>query len=238
MAKVFPSVGQKSLRRARNAIFRGVAPADWGNLYRLTPFSDAYGLDRGESMDRPYIDSFIDSHSSDIRGAVLEVRDDRYTKRYGGERVESSTILDIDPSNPDANLIADLGAAGSLPKEAFDCLILTQTLQLVRELPVALMNSWSSLRPGGCLLLSMPSICRLDPTWGPEGDYWRYTSAGMRHLLETALNPAEMEIEAFGNLLVSVAFLFGLSYGEIDPADHQISDPSFPIVVCARASKP
>ncbi len=48
---------------------------NWGELRRLTPISDVWGLDRGRPLDRYYIESFLERHRGDIRGRVLEVKD-------------------------------------------------------------------------------------------------------------------------------------------------------------------
>ena len=37
-------------------------------------------------MDRHYIERFLAQHAVDVQGRVLEVGDDAYTRRFGGER--------------------------------------------------------------------------------------------------------------------------------------------------------
>jgi hypothetical protein len=62
----------------------------FGDLRRLTPISRSFGYDRGQPIDRYYIANFLGRHSGDIRGHVLEIGDDRYTRRFGGDRVTHS----------------------------------------------------------------------------------------------------------------------------------------------------
>ena len=86
----------------------------WGSLRRTTPLSRSWGYDRGTPIDRAYIEQFLASHSEDVRGACLEVLNADYTHRFGGERVTSSDVLDINPANTAATIVADLGEPDSL----------------------------------------------------------------------------------------------------------------------------
>ena len=119
------------------------------SLRRLEPISDVYGMDRGLPIDRSYIEAFLIENKSSITGFVLEMGFPQYTRGIGQDRVQTSFVLDIDPSNIQANIIADLDQANSLPEAKFDCFILTQTLQYVRNPLVALDNAQRSLKVGG-----------------------------------------------------------------------------------------
>lgn len=59
------------------------------------PLTSDWGFSRGLPVDRPYIEAFLERHAADIRGRVLEVGDDSYTRRFGGERVTQRDVLDI-----------------------------------------------------------------------------------------------------------------------------------------------
>jgi hypothetical protein len=97
------------------------------------PLSDQYGFDRGTPVDRRYIEAFLRVRRDAIQGRVLEVQDNTYTTRFGSDRVFESVVVDIDSRNPRATLIADLQQVGSLRREAYDCIVLTQTLHLLRH---------------------------------------------------------------------------------------------------------
>lgn len=101
----------------------------WGNLRRLRPFSDRYGYDRGTPIERYYIERFLSEHAQRIRANVLEVKDARYTRRFG--RGTRPHVVDNDRDNRDADLHADLNVPGSLPVGSFDCVILTQVLHFL-----------------------------------------------------------------------------------------------------------
>ena len=135
----------------------------------LEPLSDHYGFDRGTPLDRHYIEAFLAEQSEAIRGSVLEVQDDAYARAFGGGRVSTTTVVDIDGANERATLIADLSKPASLPAAAYDCIILTQTLHLVRRPGLCVENCYRGLRPGGTLLATAPSLGRVSPTY-PNAD--------------------------------------------------------------------
>lgn len=233
-----PESWKRLLRRGRGVAKRSIGRPEWGTLRRRAPFSDSYGLDRGTSVDRPYIDAFIAHHAEDIRGTVLELLDSRYTDQFGKDRVHDSQILDINPDNRQATIVADLGEPNSLPAETFDCFVLTQTLHFVADLEAGLMNAWTTIKSGGSILISMPVVSRLDPTMGHERDFWRLTPAGLGYILKRTLPDADIHVEGHGNLVTSVAFLYGLAAEELSEADYRLDDPHFPLVACARVVKP
>ena len=133
-------------RRSNRERAREKRPWDMGRLRRTTPVS-SWGADRGGSIDRVYIERFLEQHRADIRGRVLEVQDDNYTRRYG-VRVEQVEILDARPGNPKATVVADLTDAPELASDAFDCVILTQTLFLVYDVQAALRTVQRDSCPG------------------------------------------------------------------------------------------
>ena len=208
----------------------------WGTFRRARPFSDCYGWDRGLPVDRFYIERFLDSVREDIHGDVLEVRDAGYTQRFGGERVGHAHVVDIDAANPNATMVADLCERGSLPAGRFDCVILTQTLHLVRDDGAAIDNVWRALRPGGTLLLSVPCLSRIDHD-DPEADLWRFTPRGLEKRLRERCPGGEVAVEGHGNVLAGVAFWAGVAVEEVRPAQLAEDDPFFPIVGCARVAK-
>ncbi len=114
--------------RWRRRLRRFRRPAWLGSIRRTTPLSDHWGRDRGTPVDRYYIEQFLAAERQAIRGRVLEVLNAEYTERFG-VGVERSDVLDIDPSNTSATIVADLATADDVPSEAFDCIVLTQTLQ-------------------------------------------------------------------------------------------------------------
>src|SRR3954452_4001038 len=108
------------------------------DLDRTSPISRTFGYDRDGPVDRYYIEGFLGRHRDDIRGRVLEIGDDAYTRAYGGTQVARRDVLHVHPGNPSATFVGDLAGGNDLPSDAFDCVILTQTLQLVYDVRAAL----------------------------------------------------------------------------------------------------
>lgn len=206
----------------------------FGRLPR-EPLSDHYGLDRGTPVDRQYVEAFLQARRAGIRGSVLEVQDNAYTTRYGGDRVDQSSVVDIDATNPRATLIADLEVVGSLPPDAYDCIILTQTLHLLRRAGRCIENCFAAMRPGGLFLVTAPSVSRVSPTY-PDSDFWRFTPAGIAELFNRHW-PDDFRVEAFGNLGTCIAFLIGQVVEELPDADLDHHDPRFPLTVAVEATK-
>ena len=206
----------------------------WISLRRTRPVSDHWGFDRGTPVDRYYFDEFLEEHRGDIRGDVLEVKSPDYTRRFGSG-VTAEHVLDIDPDSPGATVVADLNEPSSLPTGAYDCFLLMQTLQLIRYPEVALATAWSSLRPGGTLLLTVPTASRVERAYG---DYWRFTAAGVEELLSRNCPGARVDVRSYGNVLACTAFLLGLATQELRTDRLRDHDPDVPLVVCARATKP
>ncbi len=153
-----------------------------------------------------------------------------------GARVTISDVLDINPANTAATIVADLGEPDSLPAVRFDCIIFTQTLHLVPEMRVAVANIWRALAPGGVLLLTVPVLGRHEARKGFHADRWRVTKTGLEWLL-TGLSDGGAEVTNYGNVLSCTAFLYGMAAEELRREELQAVDREFPLIVAARMRK-
>jgi SAM-dependent methyltransferase len=198
--------------------------------------SDSWGYDRGTPIDRYYIERFLEKYRQDIFGRVLEIKDSTYTDRFGAG-VEQREVLDINPSNPRATFIADLAAADAIPSNQFDSFVLTQTLQFIYDTRACLRHAHRILRPGGVLLVTVPSISRIAPRYGLQNDCWRFTPASCSALFAEEFGQGQVTVEAYGNVLTAVAFLTGMASEELSPRELETHDPYFPILVTIRAVK-
>jgi len=210
----------------------------FGSLRRVTPISRTFGFDRGQPIDRFYIERFLAAHAIDIRGTVLEVGDNTYTLKFGRDRVMKSDVLHVGTGHPGATIVADLTDADGLPSEAFDCIVLTQTLQTIYDVPAAVRTLHRLLRPAGVLLTTAPGISQISrfdmDRWG---DCWRFTTLSMRRLFEEVFPAANVSIEAHGNVLTAIAFLHGLAAEELRIEELEYTDADYEQLITARAVK-
>jgi SAM-dependent methyltransferase len=207
----------------------------WLLLKRVQPLSRNWGFDRGTAVDRWYIERWLAEQAGDIRGSVLEAMDARYTDRFG-TGVSSSRVLDIDSSNSNATLVADLQHPEQFPEGAFDCIVLTQTLHYVYDLQAAVASLHRALRPGGVCLVTVPLVSRLDPAVPPGGEYWRLTGAACARLFGERFGDANVEVAEWGNVRAGTAFLLGLAAEELSEQELLATpDRYFPILTTVRA---
>jgi SAM-dependent methyltransferase len=202
---------------------------------RTRPVSERWGLDRGKPVDRWYIERFLGAERGAIRGRVLEVRDARYTTAFGTE-VASVDVVDIDESNADATIVADISKPSSIEADRFDCFLLVQTLQFVFDTRGVLDEAHRILAPDGVLLCTVPAVSRISMRY-LDDEYWRFTVAGCRDLVSNAFPGGEVEARSYGNVLVCAAFLYGLAAEDLTEDELLYDDPFFPLVVAVRARK-
>jgi SAM-dependent methyltransferase/GT2 family glycosyltransferase len=208
---------------------------EWGHFRRLSPISPEWGADRGRRIDCYYIEQFLQSNAHDITGAVLEVHDDDYTARFGGSRVTRSDVVDIDETNRRATVFADLRRADAIPSHTYDCFIMTQTLHVIDDMRRVLVETARILKPGGILLATLPCASRIAPKQGLDGDFWRFTAAAARRLFAEFYPAENLIVTSHGNVLVTIAYLYGLACEELRPEEFEVHDPYFPLIVSVRA---
>lgn len=214
-------------------------PVQFGSLRRVTPISRAFGLDRGNPIDRYYIGAFLEQYQHDIRGRVLEAGGlVSYTKQLGGDRVTHADVLYPREGFDDATIVGDLETGAGIPREAFDCIVFTQVYQFIYDLRAAVGNTYRALKPGGVLLATVSGIsqiCRYDmQQWG---DYWRFTDASVRRLFGEVFGPERLQVQAHGNVLTACAFLHGLALQELRKVELDYNDPDYQLLITVRAVK-
>jgi SAM-dependent methyltransferase len=233
-------------RRMQRLIFRiGLAAHALGRTSPLEPVSRSFGFDRGLPIDRHYIEDFLRRHGSwsgysagDIRGVVMEVGGDAYTRRFGRDAVQRVEVLHVSRDNPSATIVGDLASGRNVPEEEFDCIVCAQTLNVVYDVKTAVRTLRRALRPGGVLLLTVAGLC---PAARPDrdlwGDYWRFTSLSVRRLLEEEFRPEDVRVEAFGNLAAAIAFMRGLAAQDLSADQLAPADPDYELLIAARAQR-
>jgi len=238
--RLLPSQVRRWLRTQRQSL-RYWPPIGWarlGSLRRVTPVSRVFGIDRGQTICRYYVEDFLGRHAGDIRGCVLEIADNNYTRRFGGEHVTQSEVLHVQEGNPRATIVADLTSGDHLAAAAFDCIILTQTLQFIYNARAAIQTLYRILKPGGTLLATIPGISQISrydmDRWG---EYWRFTTLSARRLFEEAFPTGDVWITAYGNVLSANAYLYGLAAEELRQEELDYRDPDYEVLIAVRAVK-
>jgi len=147
-----------------------------------------------------------------------------------------SQVVDTDPLNERATVLADLSEPDSLPAGRFNCFILTQALRYIPDLDVTIRNAWRALMPGGTLLISVLTLSGVDPV-RREADLRRLTPLGLERVVARTCQGAEIETRGYGNGLVGTPIVMGLSTQDQTESETRSDDAGFSVVVCARIRK-
>jgi glycosyltransferase involved in cell wall biosynthesis len=214
----------------------------WGifaSFRNVEPICRDFGCARGTPVDRYYMCQFLEEQSAHIRGRVLEIAENFLTQRYGGEKVTQSDVLHVAENNPYATIVGDLTKADHVPSDAFDCIILTQTLQFIYDVPAAIRTLYRILKPGGVLLATFSGISQISPPdmerWG---QYWNFTTLSARKLFSEEFPASHIEVKSHGNVLVATAFLQGVVLEDLRREELDHNDPEYEVLITVKATKP
>jgi SAM-dependent methyltransferase len=211
----------------------------FGHLRRLVPINENWGNERGGAVDRYYIERFLGEHRSVIRGRVLEIGTDIYTRLLGESNVSHVDVLHVDEQRPEVTIVADLTRADQIDADSYDCIILTQTLQFIFDVPAAVATVHRILRPGGVVLVTVSGISKIGRyEMNRWGQYWSFTTASMRRLFEGVFPSDHIQVDSHGNVLAAIAFLHGLSWKDLKVRELDHTDPDYQVLVTLRAVKP
>lgn len=209
----------------------------FGSFRRAVPLSSMFGTDRGQPVDRVYIERFLARHAADIRGTVLEFGDRRYTDRYGRRQVTRSDVMDVVGDNPLASIVGDITEAGMVPDESFGCVLLVQVLQYVRDVRAAIRSVHRILKPGGVVLATFPGITEVPEIDAGSEWRWSLTRHSATELFVEAFGVDAVSVESHGNVLSAISFLHGLSAVEVPAEGWATDDPGYPVIISVRAVK-
>ncbi len=218
---------------------KGLVPihmSRWVGLLVDEPFSRTFGLDRGQPLDRIFIERFLETHAKSIAGDVLEVGGTGYATRFGGPRIRQAHAL-FPMKCAEADIIGDLTRLESLPSSCYDVVIATQTLPFIFDLPSAVRGIQHLLRPGGRVFITVPGISQIstydDSRWG---DYWRFTPRSVGALFSNGF--VDISVTTYGNVATAMGFLLGLCAEEFPRALLHKTDPAYPMIITLCARKP
>lgn len=213
---------------------------DWSVLRKIRPHRRNFGSARGECIDRYYIEKFLAANQRFIRGHVAEIGSDRYTRQFGGDRVEKSDVIDINEENDRRTITLDLTECEAAPSQVYDCIICTQTLFQIYDYTSAIRTLFKMLRTDGVLLATFPGICqsvRGGMLSGAGSDWWRFTSLSATRLFSDIFGERNVNVQAFGNVVSAVAFLHGLVQAELTTEELEYHDPEYEMLLGVAATR-
>src|SRR3954447_2762317 len=201
------------------------------------PVSTQFGLDRGRPVDRFYIERFLEQNKELIRGRVLEVQERTYIDWFGSG-VEQADVLHARPGNPEATVVGDLTTGEGIPQDAYDCIILTQTLPFIYDVRAAVRGTRTALKPGGTILATVPGISQISrEDMNDWGDWWRFTSASARRLFGEGDGGENVQAEVHGNVVAACALLYGLAQEELTREELERRQDDYELIVTIKATR-
>lgn len=217
-----------------------VGSVNFGGLRRLSPISAIFGKDRDLlAIERYYIEDFLRKNAADIKGRCLEMGDPTYIHKFGGNKVTQADVLNYVEGNPQATIVADLTDAPHIPDNTFDCIIITQTLQMIFDVDKAIATLHRILKPGGVVLCTSHGMTRVARREGVDdwGEYWHFTTQSKRRLFRAHFDKDLVQVSTVGNVFTCICNLHGLGASEIDQSELDMHDPNFEMLVLVRAVK-
>lgn len=222
-------------RLVREAYRRGNPAVQTLTSLPVSPVSRDFGTGRGCSVDRYYIEKFLESHKEDIRGDVLEIADNAYTLKYG---VRGKTVSHVLHVNGWGNTIkGNLETGEGLAEGQFDALIITQTLMFIYDLKKTARNIHRIMRNNATALITVAGISQVSrydaDNWG---SYWGFHEDALKKLFIPLFDEENVKVESYGNAKTAVAMLYGLCCEELEKEDFQFQDPDYPVIltVCLK----
>ena len=197
----------------------------------LEPVDRLFGMGRGKPVDRKYIEDFLSINQEMIKGTVMEIADDTYIKKFGGDKISDKIILHVKGWGKNA-IKGNFETGEGIKENMVDCLICTQTLQYIFDLKSAVRNIYKMIKPGGYVLLTVPGIKLLstddDENWGEK---WSFTEKSVRGLFEPVFGRENCDIKAYGNAKIATAYLYGICCEELNEEDFTYNDKQFPFLI-------
>src|SRR5205809_3007000 len=150
-----------------------------------------------------------------------------------------SEWIHVESRHPNATVVGYLTRADHIPCGNFDCVILTQTLQFIHDVPAVLRTVKRILKPGGVVLATMPGISPISrydmERWG---HFWAFTTQSARRLFEGVFPQNHVQITAYGNVLTAASFLYGIATEELRKEELDHLDPDYELIIAVKAVRP
>jgi hypothetical protein len=214
----------------------GISRLQWHDLKSVKPVSNVFGFDRGTPIDRYYIEKFLEKNRQYISGAVLEVADNHYSKKFGSQ-VTSFEILHVERDKK-ATIVGNLADKVTLPSNLIDCFVCTQVFNFIFDFQAAIEGAHQMLKPGGVLLATVSGISQISrfdaDRWG---HYWSFYPQGISKSMTKIFGEENVKIDTYGNSLTAISFLKGIAMEELTVSELDFIDPDYPVSINVVATK-
>jgi len=91
------------------------------------------------------------------------------------------------------------------------------------------------IKPGGVILASGAAF---EPLISDGPDYWRLSAVGWTEVLQRVWAGCDVRVESHGNCLAAVAAMLGLALEELTPAELDVFDSQYPVLITIFCQKP
>lgn len=203
----------------------------------VNPFNRNFGFSRGLPIDRWYIEKWLSRNSSYIKGDVMEIAEDTYTRRYGQDGSYKAHILNVTPMG-EGIIVGNLETGEGISGDSIDCFILTQTLGFIYDFNSVLDNLYRMLRKGGVALITTGGISQISrydmDRWG---HYWWFTSLSLKKMIENSKFGKDYVMETYGNVKVACAMLYGMAAEELTADELEYQDNDYEVLHCLVLTK-
>ena len=145
--------------------------------------------------------------------------------KYGSCNINTSDVIHPNNRKQGVTIISDIVQSDDIPDNSFDCIICIQTLQFIFDFDKAVENLYRILKPGGvlCSMSGISQISRYDmERWG---EYWRFTKASTKELFVKYFKKNDINVDVYGNVLVAMSYLQGLSSDELTKDELRLHRP-------------
>ena len=231
-SQFFQNVKKTSSQQTNSHCQQRLRKVNRAELNRTTPISRKFGVDLGTPIDRYYIESFVRENQAVIQGKILEIEDDHYSKKYGGG-VVSIDVLNV-VNTPRCTIVGDLASGEGIPIDQYDCIICTQTIQVIFDLNKTLLHLMNALTPGGKLLVSASGISQISRfDYDRWGEYWRFTELSLEKISLQCSLCSKVQVKSYGNVASAKAFLDGVPLELMNKEVLDFNDNEYQLSVCA-----
>lgn len=203
----------------------------------LVPFSRRWGAERGKPVDRYYIEKFLEKHKDSIHGKVMEISENVYTRKYGGQNVEESVVLHVEGWGKNA-IKGNLETGEGIYDDWIDTLIFTQTLMFIYDTKKTIQNIYRMLKPGGTVLATVAGISQIAPYEAENwGDFYSFHEDVVKRIFGEIFGEENIQVECYGNVKTAISLLYGLCCEDLTEKDFDYRDTAYQVIIGIVAHK-